>query len=118
MIVRRLDANGDMTFGQGLANFARDAEAVAQNVRTRLYLILGEWFLNTDDGVPYLEQIFVKPADLALSESILKARIVDTEGVDELTNFQFIFDRNTRKVTVTGTVSTIYGTTDNIRVIL
>jgi hypothetical protein len=118
MIVRRLDVDGDMTFGQGLANFAQDAEAVAQNVRTRLYLILGEWFLDVEDGVPYLQSIFVKPADLALSESILKARIVDTEGVQELTNFQFLFDRNTRQVTVTGTVRTVYGTTDNIRVIL
>jgi hypothetical protein len=39
MIVRRLSPDHDMTFGQGLANYARDAEATSQAVETRLYLI-------------------------------------------------------------------------------
>jgi hypothetical protein len=117
MIVRRLDVNGDMTFGQGLANMARDAEAVAQNVRTRLLLLLGEWFLDTSEGVPYLEEIFVKPENLPLTESTLKARIVETEGIATLESFELDFDRNSRKVNIFCTVTTIYGTTDNIRVI-
>jgi hypothetical protein len=116
MIVRRLDANGDMTFGQGLANFARDSEAVAQNVKTRLLLLLGEWFLDVSDGVPYLEQIFVKPENLQLTESVLKSRIVETEGVDELRTFELLFDRATRKVTVIATVTTIYGNEQTITV--
>ena len=117
MLVRRLSASGDITFGQGLSNFAFDSEAVAQNVKTRLLLILGEWFLDTTDGVPYLEQIFVKPADLQLVESILKSRIVDTKGVDSLNTFEMIFNRETRMLVIIASVNTIYGTTENIKVI-
>lgn len=117
MLVRRLDENFDMTFGQGLSNFAIESEAVAQNVRTRLLLVLGEWFLDTEDGVPYLEKIFIKPEDLAQVEAILKARISETEGVQTLFDFQLLFERSTRSVTITATLQTIYGTTKNIRII-
>ena len=50
MLVRRLDPGHDMTFGQGLANYARDDEATAQAVKTRLLLLFNEWFLDTGAG--------------------------------------------------------------------
>jgi hypothetical protein len=45
MRVRRL-INGDFSFGQGLANYARDGEAVRQNVVTRIKSFINDWFLN------------------------------------------------------------------------
>ena len=117
MIVRRLDNNGDMTFGQGLANFAVDAEAVAQNVRTRLLFVLGEWFLDLEEGVPYLQSIFTKPEQLSVVESVLKSRILETEDVTELNEFKLLFDSVERTVTINAKVRTIYGTTKNIRIV-
>lgn len=117
MIVRKLNMEGDMLFGQGLSNFAKDSEAVAQNVRTRLLLVLSEWFLNTEDGTPYLENIFIKPAQLSLVEATLKARIVETEDVAELNEFELLFDSAERTATISAKVRTIYGDIANIRIV-
>jgi hypothetical protein len=118
MIVRRLNPDFDMSFGHGLSDYAKEQEAVAQNVRTRLQLLKGEWFLDVDAGVPYLQEIMIKPANLPLAESLIKQTIIETDGVDELRSFDVVFNRNTRRLDVSATVSTIYGSTDNIRVTL
>lgn len=109
MLVRRLDENHDMTFGRGLANFARDAESVRQRVDTRLQLLLGEWFLDTSAGVPYLQEILVKPADTMHAESLIKRCILETDGVETIVSFELIYDANTRRAVVTAVVRTIYG---------
>jgi hypothetical protein len=122
-LTRRLDANHDMTFGAGLANFAVAAEATAQNVRTRLQVIQGEWFLDVSAGVPYLDNDYVskaitdKPADLAFAESSIQEEILDTEGVLSLVSFASQFNRSTRLFNVQAVVETEYGTTENIKVI-
>lgn len=116
MLVRRLDASHDMTFGQGLANYARDDEATAQAVKTRLLLLQEEWFLDTSAGVPHLQQIMVKPANLPLAEAIIKRAILETEGVAELRSFGMQFDRETRRLSIQATVANIYGTVANIKV--
>lgn len=116
MIVRRLDDNHDMTFGRGMADMARDEEATAQAVKTRLYLLLGEWFLDTDAGVPYLQQIMTKPANLPLAEAIIKRTILETEGVQSMRLFNMAYDRDTRRLTIQATVTNIYGSVVNIKV--
>lgn len=116
MLMRRLDTDHDMTFGQGLANYARDDEATAQAVKTRLLLLGNEWFLDTDAGVPHLQKIMVKPANLPLAEAIIKRTILETEGVAQLRSFGMTFDRETRRLAIQATVTNIYGTVANIKV--
>lgn len=122
-LTRRLDANHDMTFGSGLANFAVDAEATAQNVRTRLQTLQGEWFLDTTAGVPYLNNATVskaitdKPADPAWADAVIQAEILDTDGVQAITSYSSVFNRSKRTFAVAVTIQTVYGTTENIEVI-
>lgn len=115
MKVRRLDANYDMTFGQGRANLADGPESVAQRVHQRLLLLKGEWFLDTDDGVPYLQEIMVKPANMPRVEYTIKRRILGTEGVSEIREFNMSLNRDTRKLQVEATVATEFGTTFGIK---
>jgi hypothetical protein len=117
VLTRRLDENWDMRFGHGLSDYAVDQEAVSQNVKTRLQLLRGEWFLDVDAGVPYLQEIMVKPADLQLAEAIIKQTIIETDGIDELRTFSMDFNRDTRVLFISATVTTIYGTTENIKVL-
>jgi hypothetical protein len=100
VILRKLSSNHDMLFGHGLRDFIKDSEAVMQNVKTRIYLLKGEWFLDTDAGVPWLQEIMVKPEKLQLLESLIKAEVLETFGVKEITEFSLVFNRNTRIVTV------------------
>lgn len=117
MLLRRLDENHDMTFGQGVGNFARDQEATAQAVRTRLLLLEEEWFLDTDAGVPWLQRIMVKPTDLPLAEALIKAEILGTEGILSIESFSMAFDRETRALVIGATVRNIYGSIQNIRIV-
>lgn len=116
MTTRRLDSSHDMMFGSGLGSFAIGAEEVAQNVMTRLYLLQGEWFLDIEDGIPYLQRIMEKPLDLAYAQSIIKSRISSTKGVSGLSKFSAVVDRNIRVLFITASIQTIYGETKDIKV--
>ena len=105
-----------MSFGAGIADYAIEAEACAQAVTTRLLLLMGEWFLDTGSGVPYLNDIMIRPANMPVVESIIKKTIIETEGVATLTDFRMSVDRNTRRLAIQATVTTIYGSVANIKV--
>lgn len=104
-----LDANGS------LALVEEGAETV-QHVRTRLQFFLEEWFLDLTAGTPWFQTILVKPINLGTVESIIKARILETPGVEELTAFSMAFDSDTRFLDVEFSAVTVYGTIDNTRV--
>lgn len=78
----------------------KDAEAVAQHVRQRLMTFNGEWFLDTTAGVLWLEQIMGRRYDAALSEAVVKAEILDTHGVTEITSFSVNLDREIRRLNI------------------
>jgi hypothetical protein len=79
-----------------------DAEAVGQHGRQRLQTYSGEWFLDTTCGVPWLDQILGKAYDPALAESVVKAELLDTDGIVEITSFSVAFDRPTRGLIIRG----------------
>lgn len=74
----------------------RDALAVGQHIRQRLQTFIGEWFLDTAVGVPWLDQILGRKYDPALAEAVVKAEILKTDGVVEITSFAVSFLKETR----------------------
>jgi len=112
MRYRKLSPTGDYTFGNGQADFYKDqVEAVIQSVKTRLLLWLGEFFLDVEEGTPYLQGVIGKH-DLLTRENVIRKRILDTEDVTGITNFTSIIDPDSRKLSISVSVSTIYGNTD------
>jgi hypothetical protein len=55
--VRKLDANHDPIYGNGVADFLTDLDAVAQLIDTSLLLLQGEWWNNLAVGLPLFQQI-------------------------------------------------------------
>lgn len=110
MTVRKLDENGDIVTSGTI--FTTGQDEVAQTLRTRLRLFLGEYFRDITDGTPWFEQILGKGTSLDAKEAALRNRIVRTPGVIRLTSFTTDFDVNTRKYTVTAGVLTSYGLTE------
>lgn len=107
MKVRKLTADGDMRLGRGASDFYADsADGVAQNVVTRLALWQGTWFIDTDEGTPWLQRVLGKRTAV---EAIIRNRILQTPGVRELTSFQAILDPDTRRISVQATITTDYG---------
>lgn len=109
MQVRKLDAGGDMVFGHGgLGIIENSPEGVAQCVMTRLALWQGSWFLDIDEGTPWIEDGLGKRM---LVENVVKDRILGTEGVESIESFEALLDPDTRRITITATINTIYGQT-------
>lgn len=71
-------------------------EAIGQHVRQRLKTFAGEWFLDTVAGMPWLTDLFAKKFDPALAEAIVKAEILNTDGVNSIVSFSVGFDRRLR----------------------
>lgn len=109
MTVRLLDSDGDITTSG--RQFTTEVEEVAQTVKTRLRLFLGEYFRDVTDGTPWWESILGKEGTLSSKEAIIKNRIIRTEGVTQLIEFNTDFDINTRAYTVTAGILTQYGST-------
>lgn len=84
-----LDAQGNLAL-------VYDAEAVGQHARQRLMSYEGEWFLDRSVGVPWIREILGGPYDAVLAESVIKAEILNTDGVREITSFSTRFNREVR----------------------
>lgn len=100
--------NGDYPFG-GLNEFLIDSpEAVAQAINTRLSLHTGQWFLDTTDGTAYDPEI-VGAHTQGTRDLEVRARILDTPGVEAIVEYSSDFDAAARRFSVSATVKTIYG---------
>lgn len=111
MRVRKQDQNGDYVFGNGQGDFFRDSpEAVGQVCMTRLQLWRGEWFLDVEEGTPYLQGVIGKHKQQT-AENVFRARILGTEGVRSIASLESNNDPEMRKLSVVASVDTIYGET-------
>jgi hypothetical protein len=115
-----LDTDGDIVVSGGDVVFATGIEAVVQRLRRRLNLFRGEWFLDLDEGVPWVATDLVSESEAILGGkySELKARtalrtaILSSPGVVELTALDVSFVSQTRTLVVSFRVRTEFGDTD------
>lgn len=112
MRYRKLSELDDYVFGNSQLDFYRDVpEAVGQSVKTRLLLWVGEWFLNIEDGTPYLQGILGKYSETEANDTI-QDRVIDTVGVTTLEDYQSIKNPEDRNLSVQFSINTIYGPTE------
>ncbi|MPU29134.1 hypothetical protein FVB13_07860 [Escherichia coli] len=111
MRYRREDADGDYTFGSGDDTWLINSpDAVAQAVKTRFELWYGQWFLDTTAGTPWIQSVLGKQKPDVYNLAI-RQRILETQGVNSIIDFNTSVNTSTRRVTFTATIDTIYGTT-------
>jgi hypothetical protein len=112
MRVRKLDANGDYSFGNGEADFWINApEGVAQKVKTRLLLWTGEWFLDKTVGTPWLQKILGYNT-AANRDVAIRTVILQTEGVTALSNYSSsVGGGGPRRLVVSGLITTVFSKT-------
>lgn len=102
--------DGDMSFGQGVANFLVNSPAcVAQAVQTRLLLLLGEFFLDVTDGTPYATEILAK-ATAGTRDEAIRDRILGTPNVTEIESYSSVVEG--RSFRVQATINTAFGRVD------
>jgi hypothetical protein len=111
MTVRKLDPiTGDIVTSG--VQFLTERDEVAQTIKTRLALFLGEYFRDINDGTPWFQEILGKGGTLSSKDAIIKRRIAQTPDVKQILEFNTEFDIPTRTYTVTGQVLTTYGEVD------
>ncbi len=110
MRYRRLDEALDYAFGHGAADYLSDSpECVAQAVGTRLRLLAGEWFLDLQEGIPYAPAVLGRHTKESY-DPVIRARILETDGVTGITEYESEYDGETRRLVVSVTIDTVYGT--------
>lgn len=103
-----LDANGDLDISErGDISFG---DSVAQKIRIRLLWFEGEWRWDTEEGLPYFEELFVKNPDVDEFESLVREKIFDVDEVTEVREVLISYDRQERTATIKYTALTDYET--------
>jgi hypothetical protein len=119
-----LDADGDLTIADGDLVFSTGLAAVVQIVKLAVGLYRGEWFLDLDEGVPYIANDVVTESEALLGSKFneLRARtvfrdaILAAPGVVALTSLAVSFVSATRTMVVEFRVRTEFGDSDTVTV--
>lgn len=102
-------SSSDLVIEHGDLLVIDNAERVAQQILITLREWAGEWFLNTDDGIPYLEYVLVKTPNQAHIRQILSEAILSVDGVNEISSLELSYRRVERSLAVEYVVETDYG---------
>lgn len=106
MKTRAVDENHDWIFGKGKNSYKKDQKALAQNIKCRLLMFLGDCFFSLSSGIDWFNLIGSKRiTELKLN---IATMILNTEGVTEITSLHVAQDEK-RNFTITFSVNTIYG---------
>lgn len=111
MKVRTQSPLGDFTFGQSQLNFLSDSPAtVGQVVLTSLLLWLGEWYLDTSLGMPWIQGVLGKH-NQATADVTVQDYVLSVQGVTDIQQYQSIDQSDLRKYLASCRIDTIYGPT-------
>jgi hypothetical protein len=94
-------------------------EEIRQRLLQALRFFLGEWFLDTTEGIPYFQTILVKGTPPDIIEAEFKSAILGVEGVASLNEFEPLeYEPATREMKVVFDVTTINGNNLSINEVL
>ena len=108
MIVSGLDKNLDWRFGKGRAVYKRNADAIAQNILTRLRSFAGDWYLDTEAGVDWLTLL----GNLGTEKRIMRAvesTVMQTGGVLSIQELKIIGRDSSRGVKIRIRYTDVFG---------
>lgn len=100
--------------------YTRGLQAVEQGIRIRLQMIKGEWFLNLDFGIAWMENETVPPEEAILGGQFNKERALNavrtmillTPGVRRIKSLGITFNDRTRLMNIVWQVTTEWGDTE------
>ena len=102
------NAVADITFSEdGQLELVSGANAVGQHVRHRLLTFQGEWFLDTEAGLPWFDEILGNGASnnpAVLAEALIKTEIWETPSVTDILSFDVSLNSKNRILGITNVV--------------
>lgn len=117
MKYRKLDENGDYVFGNNSYDYIEKDEAIAQAIKTKLYLFYGEWWEDISLGLPMFQSILGQVSNNNLRQTVILLCAEQINLVEGVTSVDSIsVDISARKLGLTIGVTTENGTTVNLEV--
>ncbi len=113
-----LDADHKVIIDADL-HWSSGPQGIAQGIKIACLMIRGEWFLDLDEGLPYLENASVPASDALLGGRFNKTKalaayrrsILSAPGTNEILSLEITFDPITRRMQVDYEVKTVFGDT-------
>lgn len=100
---------GDLHLTQGQFTLIGEGQnldlAVMQDIRSRLRMFKGEWFLDQSEGVPYFEDVLVKSPDLEIIKSIFRQVILGAKYVSAIEDLSVSLSDRTIQVDFSVTIN-------------
>ncbi len=104
----------DLVYADGIFQAVSDyKELLRQRLYMQLNTFMGEWFINTDFGMPYRESILIKNITQAEVDAIFITKINEEDLVDEIVSYEGSLDKSTRKYSASFTVKVTNETIEN-----
>lgn len=102
----KLDARNDLIFTDGdLTLTTTKAEMAGQTLSITLRTFRGEWFMNTNFGIPYLQEIIGVAKKKEVVDRIFLSTIANNIYVDDINSYTSSYDRDERYYTMNVTVT-------------
>lgn len=101
---------GDLVLGDFTDYVVTDIDGLVQRLKIRLSVLLGEWFLDTNRGIPYFQEILEKGTSYDKISNAIKLVISQTKDVKTINKFTIEDSENVdRKIIISFAVSSVFG---------
>jgi hypothetical protein len=107
MIIRALDSNGDITFGQGTQNYLNGQAAIGLNIQTRLKSFLNNCFWAMGAGIDWFTLLGGGNTSTQIQLAVI-AVIAQSYGVVSVNNVSASVNLQNRSTSVAYNAVTIY----------
>jgi hypothetical protein len=108
MRVSGLDSNRDWRFGKGRAVYKRNADAIAQNILTRLRSFRGDWYLDVDAGVNWIELLGNPGTEKRILRAV-ESTVMQTDGVLSIQELNIVGRDSNRGVKIRIRYTDVFG---------
>jgi len=95
-----LNAAGDLDLTTNDLQLVDGIDAVRQELQIRYRFFVGEWFLDPEEGVPYIRDVLKKAPNESQVRALLAEVARTTPGVASVDNLTLDLDAATRVLTV------------------
>jgi hypothetical protein len=114
MSVRSVTRGGDWTFGNGRGDYKKGSREIQQNVITRLRSFTSDWFLDTTEGIDWIQLLGERGTEAQIKREIERVTL-QTSGVIAVSNIDIISRDSTRGVTIEISFTDVFNQTfDNV----
>lgn len=91
--------NDDLAFG-----LVSGAQEILQRLRIRLIRELGEWFMNTESGLPWYQNgngiLGANYGKKTAVDMLIRARVLETSGVSRVLQYSGVFAQGGREYSI------------------